>query len=150
MSGHEHEIYPMPLFPRLTVSDVAVSTEWYEALGFDVVYSMPVMAHVRYRKYADVMLAADGMGTERAADETDAGTRGDGVSIYVTVQGESVDDVAERAREFGAEIAAGPENTPWNTREVTILDPDGYELVFSEEAESGKSFESVMGSAVEE
>lgn len=172
MSGNEHEIYPMPMFPRLTVSDVAASTEWYEALGFDAIYSMPVMAHVRYRKYADVMLAADGMagtddaddeggddgrGDDGAASEEDADdaaaakrTRGDGVSIYVTVQGESVDDVAERAREFGAEIAAGPENTPWNTREVTILDPDGYELVFSEEAESGKSFESVMGSAVEE
>ena len=163
MSGDEHEIYPMPMFPRLTVADVAASTEWYEALGFDAIYSMPVMAHVRYRKYADVMLAADGMEGEQSEDdaaaereaadgEAPAGgrTRGDGVSIYVTVQGESVDDVAERAREFGAEIAAGPENTPWNTREVTILDPDGYELVFSEEAESGKSFEDVMGSAVEE
>lgn len=46
----------MPLFVRLTVSDVSASADWYRDLGFDVVYSMPVMAHVRYRKYADVLL----------------------------------------------------------------------------------------------
>ena len=65
------DVYPMPLFVRLTVSDLDESTAWYRALGFDEVYSMPVTAHVRYRKYADVMLAApqadiDG---ERPGDE---------------------------------------------------------------------------------
>ena len=140
-----HEIYPMPLFPRLTVSDIEESTEWYEALGFDVIYSMPVMAHVRYRKYADVMLADEGT---QPAESVPEGDRGRGVSIYVTVEDESVDDVAERAREFGAEIVEEPRRTEWNTRELTVADPDGYELVFSERAESDRSFEEVMDSGV--
>lgn len=137
----DHDIYPMPLFPQLTVSNVEESTAWYEALGFDVIHSMPVMAHVRYRKYADVMLVAD-----RSEANSDAKTtRGDGVSIYLTVEDEAIDDVAERAEETGADVVAPPHETEWNTRETTVSDPDGYELVFSERAETDRSFEDVMG-----
>lgn len=44
----DSDVYPMPLFVRLTTSDLEASTEWYCALGFDVVYSVLVMVHVRY------------------------------------------------------------------------------------------------------
>ncbi|ODR82834.1 hypothetical protein BG842_19815 [Haladaptatus sp. W1] len=139
----DHDIYPMPLFPQLTVSNVEESTAWYEALGFDVIYSMPVMAHVRYRKYADVMLVAD-----RSEGDADAETtRGNGVAIYLTVEDEAIDDVAERAEETGADVVAPPHETGWNTRETTVRDPDGYELVFSERTETDRSFEDVMGSS---
>lgn len=144
MPDTDHDIYPMPLFPQLTVSNVEESTAWYEALGFDVVYSMPVMAHVRYRKYADVMLAAD-----READSASEESRGSGVAIYVTVEDETIDDVANRAADFGADVAVSPHETGWNTRETTIIDPDGYEIVFSERAETDRSFEEVMGSVEE-
>lgn len=142
----DHDIYPMPLFVQLTVADLDASADFYEALGFDVIYSMPVMAHVRYRKYADVMLVADqtDVGEE---GESEKKNRREGLSIYLTVENESVDDVAERATDFGAEVANGPYDTPWNTREVAIVDPDGFELVFSEQADSDRSFEDVMESA---
>ncbi len=144
MSTDDPEIYPMPLFPQMTVSDVVHSTEWYRAIGFDVIYSMPVMTHLRYRKYADVMLVAEQTNLdEGGSSET---VRGQGVSIYLTVEDESVDDVAERAAEYGAEITTEPHETPWNTREIELRDPDGYELVFSERAESDRTFEEVMGS----
>ena len=139
----DHDIYPMPLFPQLTASSVEESTAWYEALGFDVIYSTPAMAHVRYRKYADVMLVAD-----ETEGETDAETpRGNGVAIYLTVEDEAVDDVAERAEENDADVVAPPHETGWNTRETTVRDQDGYELVFSERAEADRSFEDVMGSS---
>jgi len=139
----DHEIYPMPLFPQLTVSSVEKSTAWYEALGFDVVYSMPAMAHVRYRMYADVMLVSD-----RSEGNSDAETtRGNGVAIYLTVEDEAIGDVAERAEEHGADVVALPHETEWNTRETTVRDPDGYEIVFSERAETDRSFEDVMGSS---
>ncbi|WP_255195321.1 VOC family protein [Halorarius litoreus] len=141
------DVYPMPLFVRLAVSDVGTSTAWYEALGFEVVYSMPVMAHVRYRRYADVMLAADE--TQPGAGAPRATPRGSGISIYLNVADESVDDVAERAHEAAAEIAVEPHETPWNTREVTLTDPDGYELVFTEVVDADRSFESVMDSRVD-
>ena len=141
----DHEIYPMPLFPRLVVTDVEASTDWYAALGFDVVYSMPVMAHVRYRKYADVMLADASVVPSDAP--ASAGRRGSGVAFYVTVETETVDDVAGRARAAGIEVGDGPRDTPWNTRELRLADPDGYELVFSEgPVAEDASFEDVVGS----
>jgi uncharacterized glyoxalase superfamily protein PhnB len=139
----DHEIYPMPLFCQLAVSDLNAATAWYEALGFDVVYSMPVMAHVRYRKYADVMLVT---GQTKPHDTAEKPVRsGEGVSIYVNVEDESVDDVANRADEYGAEVVEGPYDTPWNTRELVVSDPDGYKLVFTEAVDTDKSFEAVMG-----
>ncbi|WP_198665624.1 VOC family protein [Haloprofundus halophilus] len=141
----DREIYPMPLFCQLAVTDLDASTRWYEALGFDVVYSMPVMAHVRYRKYADVMLVAD----EAKLGDRPPGVarRGTGVSIHVGVETESVDDVANRATEYGADVVEGPYETPWNTRELVVSDLDGYELVFSEPVDTERSFEEVIGAS---
>nr|WP_282594723.1 VOC family protein [Halomarina salina] len=140
----------MPLFPRLTVEDVAASADFYtDVLGFDELFAMPGggTSHVRYRKYADVMLVQSGMAAEPGAvaesgtaTESEATADGDdppevagaGVEIYLTVEDGSVDDVAERVREAGFE-AEGPTETPWNTREVSVEDPDGYVLVFSQQ-----------------
>lgn len=141
----DHEIYPMPLFPQLAVSDLEESTEWYRALGFDVVFSMPVMAHVRYRKYADLMLVADRtqFGSERPPEGS---ARGRGVTVYISVEDESVADVAERATEHGVTPAAEPSETPWNTREVRFEDPDGYRLAFSEPVDTETTeFPNVLG-----
>ena len=53
------EIYPMPMFPTLSVADVRMSMEWYaDTLGFALVFAMPgtdgetVLAHLRWRKCA--------------------------------------------------------------------------------------------------
>ena len=56
------EIYPMPMFPTLSVRDAAASARWYEALGFEHVFAMPDAAgrpqlvHLRWTKYTDVLL----------------------------------------------------------------------------------------------
>ena len=62
---------------------------------------------------------------------------------------ESVGDVTARAREAGA-TTDGPTETGWNTRELAVRDPDGYELVFSEPVDTDRSFASMMGSDDEE
>lgn len=72
--------------------------------------------HDRYRKYADVML-----GTDTGLGDT---PRVKGVSISVTVEGESVDDVADRALEHAIEPTHGPEETAWNTHEGGFSDPN--------------------------
>lgn len=42
------EIYPMPMFNRLAVSDVTDSIDWYrEALGFETIFAMERFAHLR-------------------------------------------------------------------------------------------------------
>jgi predicted lactoylglutathione lyase len=139
----EADIYPMPLFVRLTVEDLSASVAWYRALGFAVVYEMPVMAHLRYRTYADVMLVGE-QSDLRDDAERDATTKGAGVQVYLTVEEESVDDVAARATAYGVD-SDGPRETGWNTRELTLRDPDGYELVFAEQLDANRSFEDVMG-----
>ena len=126
--GWERQIYPMPSFAVLAVSDVERSSRWYqETLGFADVFTMhggdgaSLLAHLRWCTFADVLLTPS-----RAPID---GPRGLGVALnFATV---SADDVATRARAAGATIADGPIDRPWNVRDVTILDPDGYRLVFT-------------------
>ncbi|HEY9528550.1 MAG TPA: hypothetical protein VIR02_15785, partial [Anaerolineales bacterium] len=41
-----------------------------------------------------------------------------------------IDAFAGHARQHGAHVT-GPISQPWNVREVTVLDPDGYKLIFT-------------------
>ena len=70
--GEGMEIYPMPMFPTLAVRDVGASVRWYaEKVGFGTVIVMPgadgepVLGHLRWRKYADVLLVPDAGRTGR-------------------------------------------------------------------------------------
>lgn len=134
----------MSMFAQLAVSDVERSAEWYESLDFEINYSMPQIASVRYRKYADLMLVDET--TSIRTDLSQTTERGQGVSIYFIAADESADEIAARAEKHDAEITHGPEETTWNTREVIITDPDGYELVFSERLEKDGTIKEVMES----
>src|SRR5512147_3013759 len=114
------EFYPMPLFVKLMVRDVARSAEWYaEALGFRSVYAMPgadgrqVMNHLRLDRYQDLMLLAGPPSDNPAAR---------GFVINLTFSGD-MQALAERARKTGAPVE-GPVARPWNALEVTATDPD--------------------------
>lgn len=134
----DDQIYPMPMFNRLEVSDITRSIEWYQdVLDFENIFHMPTLAHLRYRKYADVLLVP-------SENEIEPDRRGLGVTIYCTPEDETVAEIAGRARAAGA-TASGPTETAYNTREVTITDPDGYTLAFSEPVDTTRSFEGVMG-----
>lgn len=139
------EIYPMPMFPTLAVRDVGASVGWYsEALGFGTVFvlpgsdSEPVLAHLRWRKYADLLVVPE------EAESSDR--KGVGVSLSFLVGDMSVDAMAERLVGLGVELAEGPVTRAWNTREIVVVDPDGYRLVFFEAVDVGRSFDDVMES----
>src|SRR5438093_5428868 len=124
------EIYPMPLFVTLSVYDPAASARWYqEALGFQHVHIIPgrrgepALIHLRWAKYADLLL-------RRAAPDA-AAARGAGVTLSFTVAEGSVDALAERAHRHGARIVSEPKNRPWNARDFSVADPDGYVLTFT-------------------
>lgn len=135
------DVYPMPMFVTLEVSDVTKSTGWYQdVLGFTNVFQQPTVAHVRYRKYGDVLLVLGGNEYEE---------RGHGVTTCFNVEDESVKDVTERAKEAGASVS-GPYETGHNTREITITDPDGYAVRFSESIDMSRNFEDVMELSYEE
>ncbi len=140
-----NDIYPMPAFPMLAVSDLAASAGWYqEVLGFHSVFTMagpgdqPILAHLRWARYADLLLTGGGRSI--------AGAKGAGVTLNFAMfaANRTVDELAEHARARGAQIASGPADQPWNTREVTILDPDGYRLTFTEPRDIQMAFDQVL------
>jgi len=140
--GWEREIYPMPAFPLLTAADVDRASRWYqETLGFVDVFTFRdpegrgLLAHLRWCKYGDVLI-----GGPRGA--VTAGGSG-GVTIVFAEQ--DVDALAERIRGAGGTVE-GPTNTPWNTRDITVYDLDGYRLRFtaSQPGRAPESFDKVV------
>jgi uncharacterized glyoxalase superfamily protein PhnB len=67
------------------------------------------------------------------------------VAVYVNAN-ESLDDVFERVR-TADDTVDEPVETPYNTRELRLRDPDGYEFVFSEPLDTDRSFDEVMEGA---
>lgn len=125
--GWDREIYPMPAFPVIAATNLAASSRWYqEVLGFADVFTMrgpddrPLLAHLRWSKWGDVLL--------RQA-RTPVEPPGSGITLNFMTLG--VDELAARARAAGANVLEGPIDRPWNARDVTIADPDGYRLNFT-------------------
>ena len=142
------EIYPMPLFPTLIVRDLDVSSKFYqETLGFKHIFTMPgaggkpALAHLRWLKYADLLITLPRNG------QVIPEPRGAGVSLSFQMLERfdgSVDALAEQAKVKGANILSGPLDQSWNVREMTILDPDGYQLVFTAPLNIGLGFDEVV------
>ena len=144
------EIYPMPSFPRLIVKDLDASSRFYQnALGFRHIFTMPgpggqpALVHLRWVKYADLLIT--GSPDRKEVSEP----RGLGVSLnfgmFDRFDGD-IDAFAEHARENGANVT-GPINQPWNVREVTVIDPDGYKLVFTVPLNIHLGFDKVLEQA---
>jgi catechol 2,3-dioxygenase-like lactoylglutathione lyase family enzyme len=139
----------MPSFPRLIVNDIGASTAFYvDALGFSPVFTMPgpggtpSLVHLRWIKYADLLLVPDRDGSLSGV------ARGEGVSLNFGGPTD-VDALAGRAQAHGARIVEGPVDRPWNVRELVILDPDGYRLVFNGYNPDGphRSFDEIVAGA---
>ena len=130
----DKEYYPMPFFPILSAKDIKFSTQWYqEALGFQKIFEMPapdgtpVLVHLRWAKYADLLLIAGINKKEERVDE-----KGKGITLNFQVFQGGVDELAKMARDYGAVMLSAPHNTPWNTREFSVADPDGFHLTFTQ------------------
>lgn len=144
------EIYPMPMFPMLIVSDLETSSNFYQnALGFKHIFTMPgpggqpALVHLRWTKYADLLIARP------RGDEELTEPRGVGISLNFNLfdrfKGD-LDAFARHARENGATVI-GPIDQPWNVREVTVLDPDGYKLIFTVPLNTNLTFDEVVEQA---
>jgi catechol 2,3-dioxygenase-like lactoylglutathione lyase family enzyme len=144
------EVYPMPAFPTLIASSLEESTRFYvEGLGFHHIFTIhgpgsePVLVHLRFARYADLLLEGAPAGFDRAQ-----GRLGEGVKLTfsLALDGRVADELAGRAAALGS-LVEGPIERPWNTRDVIVRDPDGYILVFTEPLDVGKSFDEVLGDA---
>ncbi len=142
------EIYPMPFFVNLIVGDLDVSSRFYqETLGFKHIFTMPgpgdkpALVHLRWTKYADLLISLPRDGKPVPPP------RGGGVSLSFQMLDRfegSVDALAEQAKARSANIVSGPLDQPWNVRELTVLDPDGYKLVFTAPLNINLGFDEVV------
>ena len=141
------EIYPMPMFATLIVADLETSANFYQnALGFKHIFTMPGpggqprLVHLRWVKYADLLITKPRDGSELT------GPRGAGIALNFNMLEHfdgDMDVFARHARENGANVT-GPIDRPWNVREVTIIDPDGYTLIFTMPLNTNLGFDEVV------
>lgn len=142
------DIYPMPSFPTLVVADIEASAHWYqETLGFQHVFTIPgpgggpLLVHLRWAKYADLLLRKQ-FGPPAPAP------KGLGIILSFAVFDGRVDDIAERARGSGARLESEPKNQPWNARDFSIKDPDGFLLTFTQgPVDPGLGIDRIIGRA---
>jgi catechol 2,3-dioxygenase-like lactoylglutathione lyase family enzyme len=141
------DYYPMPAFPTLAAQSLEASRRFYvDGLGFQHVFSIPgpdgrpVVEHVRFARFADVLLEQEAGGAQPAPVARGLGVR---LSFSLVLADRDCDELAERARAFGARVK-GPDERPWNAREVEVIDPDGYVLVFTEPLDATKEFDQVL------
>lgn len=122
-------IYPMPVFARIVATDPARTLEFFTGvLDFDVMFRGPeiggltTLVHVRRRRYQDVLIVP-ARGPVRA---------GDGLVVtFGAADADDIDALAERIRVARPSSLEGPEDTPWNTRDLTVTDPDGHRITFT-------------------
>jgi catechol 2,3-dioxygenase-like lactoylglutathione lyase family enzyme len=132
------DFYPMPMFINLEVSNLDKSAKWYQqALGFRQVYRAPGLVHLRRECYQDVLLIPASSGGLNSPCK--------GVVIQFQAGEVSVNEIADQARQAESLIISGPLEQPWNVREVTVQDLDGYLLRFSEPINPNLTFSDVMG-----
>ncbi|PKE16109.1 VOC family protein [Macrococcoides caseolyticum] len=132
------EFYQMSLFNKIFVSDIEKAEKWYRhTLGFQSVFKFRneknevIMNHLRLKKYQDIMLI-----------QSDDFTSGNGCYINILV-----DDIETIASSISEKYILQPlEQMPWNAKEMTIIDADGYQITLTESNISDEDFEKLMNS----
>jgi catechol 2,3-dioxygenase-like lactoylglutathione lyase family enzyme len=120
-------IYGMPMFATLLVGDLGRTTSWYtDGLGFITLFAIPgadgpVLVHLRRWQFQDLLA--------RPAQQPVA--PGNGLTLSFAAAHDELDALAARARSHGGGRVDGPEDTPWNTRDLTTVDPDGNVVIFT-------------------
>ncbi len=113
----------MPAYVKLLVAEPQRMATFYEALGFTRVHHDPVFVHLRWARHADLFLVAMPEGLALP------GKRGLGVLLCFTAGEVALEALAQRAEAAGASVD-GPREQPWHTRELMVVDPEGYRLTF--------------------
>lgn len=123
------EVYPMPVFARLPVADVTASIAfWRDVVGFGLMFTgpevggQPMIAHLRGRKYQDVLLVP---GSPAPAPAPLWAFAHDDVAALA-------DRIRAAAPLPGRAAVEGPEQTPWGTTDLQVTDPDGYTVTFTQ------------------
>ena len=122
-------IYGMPAFVTIPTSDLAASVAfWTRGLGFFELFAIPGrLVHLRRWAFQDVLLVP----AASAAEQPSA------MSVSFACVLSEVDRLVEACRAAGANSVDGPRDTPWNTRDVTVITPENARVVLT----AGKPFD---------
>jgi predicted enzyme related to lactoylglutathione lyase len=136
----------------LNVSNLEKSAAFYDGLGFERAWEMAdPMPVIGYSLGAGAQLLigpADGAQDEDTRRWLSQKPWGTGVVVMPEV--DDIEDVFERAKNLGAEIEMPPTKMPWGATMCSIVDPDGYSIMFDTSwatARAGESRKSGRGSA---
>ncbi len=126
-----YPIYAMPAFVSLACSDLAATVAFFtEGLDFGIMFSgpevngMPVLVHLRRSRYQDVLVRPGPAGTPATSL----------IVTFAATDAAEVDALEARVLSAGGAVVTPAADTPWNTHEVTVADPDGNRYTFTARA----------------
>lgn len=118
------------LAPQFVVPDVVRSAEYYrDRIGFEILgyfRDPPVFAIVR-RDGAEIHFGRSDNGEVNLNNSV---RRGLGTDAYIFIS--DVISLHEELSTRGANIVEGPVERPYGRTEITVVDNDGYQIVFGE------------------
>ncbi|KOX17422.1 glycosyltransferase [Saccharothrix sp. NRRL B-16348] len=116
-------IYGMPAFVTIPTADLAASVDfWTRGLGFFDLFSIPgTLVHLRRWAFQDVLLIS----AENVPEEPPA------MSVSFACVLSEVDSIVESCRALRPDSVEGPRDTPWTTRDVTVITPENARVVFT-------------------
>ena len=120
----------------LAVADMAASTAFYEALGFERIYGGAEAGFTSYRaggSYLNLILVEGSRAGPRSSRGRGAEFWGRAI-FYV----DDVDGFHANAIEAGLRPEFAPRDAPWRERYFHIVDPDGHEVSFARPIGEGK------------
>ena len=120
--------------PALTVNDLETTIAWYrDVLGFVLVDE--------YRnedKLVGASLEAGAVSFMFGQDDFAKGSdrqKGVGFRIYCE-SGQDIDQLAADIKARGGSLLSEPTDQPWGTRDLSVVDPDGFKISISSKPES--------------
>ena len=105
-------------------SDLTKTSNFYEALGFDVMRS----SDGTRIKLGDYTLAF--IDEQKTPIQNESGATPKGLGVFSYVEVENVDVYFESLKAKDIETASEPKTWSWGKREFVVKDPDGYKIVF--------------------
>lgn len=116
-------IYGMPAFVTIPTTDLAASVDyWTRGLGFFELFGVPgTLVHLRRWAFQDVLLVQAASVPEQAP----------ALSVSFACVLSQVDALVEDCRALRPGSVEGPTDTPWNTRDVTVVTPENARVVLT-------------------
>ena len=119
------------VMPSITATDLQASVTWYrDVLGFTVAEE-----YKSEDRLMGVRLVAGSVQAMLVQDDFAKGRdrqKGAGLRFFCTTA-QDIDRLAAAIKERGGQLTQEPKDQPWGTRDLAVVDPDGFNISISTE-----------------